>query len=155
MPSTLVRPAIDCMSNKNQGDISMSIHRLALAVGLTAGQAYAALYTVATGFGPVDEDFESFDGLVVPSPWPVLIAGGEVIVASDIDMTLGAFAVALNENGTWGAGNDFAGLVGARARHARTSVPAGKKYSPPRRRHAQAASALGAVPARGTRNQAA
>lgn len=92
----------------------MSIHRIALAValagGLTTGQANAALYTDAAGFGPVDEDFESFDGLVVPSPWPVLIAGGEVIVTSDIDMTLGAFAVDLNENGTWGAGNNFAGV---------------------------------------------
>lgn len=80
-----------------------------LASGLS-GTAQAALFTDSTGFGAVVEDFETFDGLVTPSPWPVLIAGGTVIATANIDMTIGAFAVDLNENGTWGAGNHFAGI---------------------------------------------
>jgi len=91
----------------------MSIQKFAFAAvlsGALIGPAQAALYTDAGGFGPVDEGFESFDGLVVPSPWPVRLAGGDVIATADIDMTIGAFAVDLNENGTWGAGNHFAGV---------------------------------------------
>jgi hypothetical protein len=91
----------------------MIIQRHALAALLAGGlcaPAQAALYTDASGFGAIDEDFESYDGLVVPSPWPVLLTGGDVIATADIDMTIGAFAVDLNENGTWGAGNHFAGI---------------------------------------------
>lgn len=82
----------------------------AAMIAACVAPAQAALFTDATGFGAVDEDFESFDGLVVPSPWPTLIAGGSVAVSADGDSTLGAFAVDLGENGTWGAGNRFAGI---------------------------------------------
>jgi len=95
------------------GDIDMHTHTLTLAVALAAGftaPAFAALHTSSAGFGAVMEDFESFDGLVPPTPFPVLIAGGSVIATSDLDMTIGAFAADLNQNGTWGAGNHFAGI---------------------------------------------
>jgi len=82
----------------------------ALLAGGAVAQADAALYTDEIGFGPVVEDFEGFDGLVAPAPWPVLLGAGSIAVSSDIGMTLGAFAVDLNENGTWGAGNRFAGI---------------------------------------------
>ncbi len=93
----------------------MNTPMLASAALLAGGlfmqtNAQAALYTDSAAFGAIDEDFETFDGLVVPSPWPVLVAGGTAIVTADSDMTLGAFAVDLNENGTWGAGNRFAGV---------------------------------------------
>lgn len=91
----------------------MNKHAYAIAAVLASGlsgTAQAALFTDSTGFGPVVEDFETFDGLVTPSPWPVSIAGGDVIATANIDMTIGAFAVDLNENGTWGAGNHFAGI---------------------------------------------
>lgn len=92
----------------NRNHIAFS---LLLAGGLFAqAEAEAALYTDSVVFGGVDEDFESFDGLVVPTPWPVLIAGGSAAVSADGDMTLGAFAVDLFDNGTWGAGNHFAGI---------------------------------------------
>ncbi len=90
----------------------MNLHSLPAAALLAACSlsAQAALYTDSTGFGAVVEDFESFDGLVLPSPWPAPLAGGSVIVTADGDSTLGAFAVDLGENGTWGAGNHFAGI---------------------------------------------
>lgn len=93
----------------------MKTHTLAAAVLLAGGllaqaPAHAGLYTDGAAFGAIDEDFESFDGLVVPSPWPVLLAGGSVIATADSDVTVGAFAVDLNENGTWGAGDHFAGM---------------------------------------------
>lgn len=40
----------------------------------------------------------------------MLVASGSAIVTADSDMTLGASAVDLNGNGTWGAGNHFAGI---------------------------------------------
>jgi hypothetical protein len=87
----------------------------ALLVGGFVAHADAALYTDPAGFGPVDEDFDHpyFDGLVVPASWPELLgepSGGLAAVSSDVGMTLGAFGVDLNENGTWGAGNRFAGI---------------------------------------------
>jgi hypothetical protein len=92
--------------------------KLAATALLSAGfvaQADAALYTDSAAFGAVDEDFDHpyFDGLVVPPAWPELIgepSGGLAALSSDIGMTLGAFGVDLNENGTWGAGNRFAGI---------------------------------------------
>lgn len=91
----------------------MDMHKLAcaaLVAGNLATPARAALLDDSAGFGGIDEDFETFDGLVVPSPWPTLLAGGGVIATADGDATYGAFAVDLNANGTWGAGNRFAGI---------------------------------------------
>lgn len=82
----------------------------ALLAGGVIAQANAALFSSESGFGPVVEDFASFDGLVVPTPWPVLLGGGSVAASSDATFTVGAFGVDLNENGTWGAGNSFAGI---------------------------------------------
>ncbi len=82
----------------------------ALLAGGAIAQADAALYTDEIGFGPVVEDFEGFDGLVAAAPWPVLLGGGSIAASSDIGMTIGAFGVELAENGTWGAGNRFAGI---------------------------------------------
>ena len=68
--------------------------------------AHAAFVADASGFTVV-EDFESFDGLVTQGPAAL---GGGIEVVSSIQSTLGAFAVDLGDNGTWGAGNNFAGI---------------------------------------------
>jgi hypothetical protein len=84
------------------------ISATALLLGnfLTQG-AHAALSTDAASFGGIDEDFESYDGLVTQGPASI---GGGATWTSGIDSTLGAFAVDLGDNGTWGAGNNFAGI---------------------------------------------
>ena len=49
----------------------MNKHAYAIAAVLASGlsgTAQAALFNDSTGFGPVVEDFETFDGLVTPSP---------------------------------------------------------------------------------------
>jgi len=75
--------------------------------GVMAQGANAALSSDAASFGAVDEDFEGFDGLVTQGPESI---GGGAEWSASIDSTLGAFAVDLIENGTWGAGNNFAGI---------------------------------------------
>jgi hypothetical protein len=75
------------------------------AVGAPAAQA--ALFTGSALFGPVDEDFELFDNLVTAGP---VALGGGITLVSDIESTLGATAVDLLDNGTWGAGKHFAGI---------------------------------------------
>lgn len=83
-----------------------------LMCALLAGASFASVNAQATvvasnaGFTLV-EDFESFDGLVEKGP--IGIAGGGVF-QSDVYSTLGASAVDLVDNGTWGAGNKFAGI---------------------------------------------
>lgn len=83
-----------------------------LLCALLAGASFAAVNTQAAivnsdaGFSLV-EDFESFDGLVEKGP--IGIAGGGVFESS-VYSTLGASAVDLGDNGTWGAGNKFAGI---------------------------------------------
>jgi hypothetical protein len=81
----------------------------ALLAGGSIAQANAALYTDAALFGPVDEDFEGFDGLVT-LPAEAVALGGGASASADIGMTVGAFGVDLVANGTWGAGNSFAGI---------------------------------------------
>ncbi len=73
---------------------------------ITALSVQAAPVNSNAGFTLI-EDFESFDGRVTQGP---LALGGGASVSSDIDSTLGAIAVDLGENGTWGAGDHFAGI---------------------------------------------
>lgn len=68
--------------------------------------AQAELITSSSGLSLI-EDFESFDGLVTLGP---VALGGGASVSSSISSTIGAFAVDLVDNGTWGAGNKFAGI---------------------------------------------
>jgi hypothetical protein len=85
-------------------------NKKSLAVALVAGAfslgAHADMITASTGLTLI-EDFESFDGLVTAAP---LSLSGLVTVAPSIPSTFGAFAVDLVDNGTWGAGNNFAGI---------------------------------------------
>ena len=79
----------------------------AIAAAIGAGApAQAALVNNQSPFTLV-EDFESYDGLVTQGP---VALGGGVQAVSSIDSTIGAFAVDLGDNGTWGAGNNFAGI---------------------------------------------
>ncbi len=80
----------------------------ALLAGAALGSvsAQAAVVTSNAGFTVV-EDFASFDALV--DRGPIGITGGGVF-QSDVYSTLGAYAVDLIDNGTWGAGNKFAGI---------------------------------------------
>lgn len=68
--------------------------------------AHAAVVSTNAGFSVI-EDFEAFDGLITKGP-QLLTAG--TVVTSDVFSTIGAFAVDLVDNGTWGAGNNFAGI---------------------------------------------
>jgi hypothetical protein len=79
---------------------------LLAGAAFTSVNAQAAVVDSNAGF-TVLEDFESFDGLV--DKGPIGIAGGGVF-QSDVYSTLGAYAVDLVDNGTWGAGNKFAGI---------------------------------------------
>ena len=88
----------------------MSINNLIGTVLVTSSMvcmsAQAAVVSTNAGFSVI-EDFEAFDGLV--SKGPQLLTAGAV-VTSDVFSTIGAFAVDLVDNGTWGAGNNFAGI---------------------------------------------
>lgn len=83
-----------------------------LMCALLAGAAFTSVNAQAgvvdsnAGF-TVLEDFENFDGLVEKGP--IGIAGSGVFQSS-VYSTLGANAVNLVDNGTWGAGNKFAGI---------------------------------------------
>ncbi|OQW75227.1 MAG: hypothetical protein BVN35_08985 [Proteobacteria bacterium ST_bin11] len=79
---------------------------LLAGAAFTSVNAQAAVVTSNAGF-TVLEDFEGFDGLVEKGP--IGIAGG-VVFQSSVYSTLGAYAVDLVDNGTWGAGNKFAGI---------------------------------------------
>ncbi|MBX9608742.1 MAG: hypothetical protein K2Y51_21155, partial [Gammaproteobacteria bacterium] len=85
--------------------INKSLVALALA-SLCACGAQAAVVNSSAGF-TVLEDFESFDNLVSKGP---VALGGSLSVSSGIFSTFGAVAVDLVDNGTWGAGNRFAGI---------------------------------------------
>lgn len=78
---------------------------LASSVALSLN-VHASVVTSNAGFNIV-EDFESFDGLVTKGPQAL---SNGLSVQSDIYSTIGAFAVDLVNNGTWGAGNNFAGI---------------------------------------------
>lgn len=77
-----------------------------LAGSVVALSAQAAVVTNNSGFGLV-EDFEGFDGLVTKGPQAL---SGGAMVTSTVFSTIGAFAADLSNNGTWGAGNNFAGI---------------------------------------------
>lgn len=68
--------------------------------------AQASVVTSNAGFTVV-EDFESFDGLVTKGPQAL---SNGLVVKSTVYSTIGAFGVDLVNNGTWGAGNKFAGI---------------------------------------------
>lgn len=77
-----------------------------LTGSMVSVSAQAAVVNTQTGFSVI-EDFEAFDGLVTKGP-QLLTAGA--VVTSEVFSTIGAFAVDLLDNGTWGAGNNFAGI---------------------------------------------
>ncbi len=77
-----------------------------LASSMVTVSAQAAVVTSNLGFSVI-EDFESFDGVVTKGPLG-LTAGA--MVTADVFSTIGAFGVDLINNGTWGAGNNFAGI---------------------------------------------
>ena len=68
--------------------------------------AQASVVTSNTGFTVV-EDFEGFDNLVTQGPENL---NNGIVVTSDVFSTIGASAADLIDNGTWGAGNNFAGI---------------------------------------------
>jgi hypothetical protein len=78
----------------------------ATALSVAAFNATATVVTSDTGFFVI-EDFQGFDGLVTKGPEAL---GGGASASSSVDSTLGASAVDLVDNGTWGAGNKFAGI---------------------------------------------
>ena len=77
-----------------------------LASSMVTVSAQAAVVASNAGFGIID-DFEGFDGLVTKGP---LALNAGAVVTSDVFSTIGAGAVDLVDNGTWGAGNHFAGI---------------------------------------------
>jgi len=85
---------------------TMKLMLTTLAASVLSIGAQAAVVTANAGFG-VLENFDAFDGLVTKGP--EALAGG-ASVSSDVFSTIGAFAVDLVDNGTWGAGNKFAGI---------------------------------------------
>ncbi len=86
--------------------VNILLCALLASAAFTSVSAQAAVVNSNVGF-TVLEDFEGFDGLVEKGPTG--IAGGGVF-SSDVYSTLGAYAVDLVDNGTWGAGNKFAGI---------------------------------------------
>lgn len=90
----------------------MKTNKLIGAALLTAA---ASIVSLSVQAAPVNsnagfiiiEDFESFDGLVTQGP---VALGGGASVSSNIDSTIGAIAVDLGDNGTWGSGDNFAGI---------------------------------------------
>ena len=72
----------------------------------TQAAVQAPVVTSNAGFSVI-EDFEGFDGLVVKAP---LGLNAGAVVTSTVFSTIGAFGVDLMDNGTWGAGNKFAGI---------------------------------------------
>lgn len=78
----------------------------ATALSVAAFNATATVVTSDTGFSVI-EDFQGFDGLVTKGP---VALGGGASASSGVFSTLGASAVDLVDNGTWGAGNKFAGI---------------------------------------------
>lgn len=77
-----------------------------LASSMITVSTQAAVVTSNAGFSVI-EDFEGFDGLVVKAP---LALNAGAVVTSTVFSTIGAFGVDLMDNGTWGAGNNFAGI---------------------------------------------
>ena len=77
-----------------------------ITVSTQAHAVQAAVVTSNAGFSVI-EDFEGFDGLVVKAP---LALNAGAVVTSTVFSTIGAFGVDLVDNGTWGAGNKFAGI---------------------------------------------
>ena len=77
-----------------------------LASSMITVSTQAAVVTSNAGFSVI-EDFEGFDGLVVKGP---LALNAGAVLTSTVFSTIGAFGVDLINNGTWGAGNNFAGI---------------------------------------------
>ena len=75
-----------------------------LAVAVTP--VHAALFIDSANFGPVVENFQSFDNLITSGPQTL---GGGVTLSSTIASTVGANVADLGDNGTWGI-NRFAGI---------------------------------------------
>lgn len=90
---------------------SKSVKRSAIALALAATavastSARAELFLSPVGFGPVVENFSSFEFLVTSGPQ---VLGGGITMTSTIDSTLGANVADLGSNGTWGV-DRFAGI---------------------------------------------
>ncbi len=77
-----------------------------ITVSTQAAAVQAAVVTSNAGFSVI-EDFQGFDGRVVKAP---LALNAGAVVTSTVLSTIGAFGVDLMDNGTWGAGNKFAGI---------------------------------------------